>query len=485
MEDADPAANARTAPLATARSWWAVGPGQLLKPELLASGAITTRLQHVDHHLQACAHALHEVGLGHEIALPANIDAVSFYGAHRRRGQGDEEGPDEEPYRGVTWGPPAPARIAHVLGSVRLDSTTRISAWLLEPRAGRDIGRMVVAPPQRPVRHDPSMTDSTPPLHEEAPPDPADEPVSFGRELLGRLQRNDASGMAAELAYRFVLAVFPFGLFLAGLVAFGAVWLGVDNPTEEIIAGIGDNLPADLAGTVRGELETVIGTQRPGVMSIGAVLALWSATSGTMTAIKVMNRAYEVEETRSLIGRYALGIVLTVAGSIGIIAAFVTIVGGAVVTEELAEQLGATGAMWQAITLLRWPLVFVFLVLGTAVLYRVGPNMRPAWRTALIGGAVFALGWLVATLGFSLYVANVANYGATYGTLGGIIVLLIWLYITGLVLILGAEIVAMVTARTEPERLRERQDEISVDTAQRAVRVAGQRLTGAAKDGRS
>jgi membrane protein len=342
-----------------------------------------------------------------------------------------------------------------------------------------------VASPQRLVLHDAVMREETPARRETTPPDPAAEPVSFGRELLGRLQRNDASGMAAELAYRITLAVFPFGLFLAGLVAFGAVWLGIENPTDEILAGLGDNLPEDLAGTVRGELETVIGTQRPGLMSLGALLALWSATSGTMTAIKVMNRAYEVEETRSLIGRYALGILLTIAGSIGIIAAFVTIVGGAVVTEELAEQLGATGATWQAITLLRWPLVFAFLVLGTAVLYRVGPNMRPSWRTALVGGAVFALGWLVATFGFSLYVANVANYGATYGALGGIIVLLIWLYITGLVLILGAEIVAMLTARTEPERLRERQDELSLQTAERAVRAAGDRLSGAARDVRS
>ncbi len=329
------------------------------------------------------------------------------------------------------------------------------------------------------------MSNDSAALRDEPPPDPGAEPVSFGRDLLGRLQRNDASGMAAELAYRFVLAVFPFGLFLAALAGFVAVWIGVDNPTDEIIAGIGDNLPAGLAETVRGELETVVGTQRPGVLSIGALLALWSATSGTMTVIKVMNRAYEVEETRSLIGRYALGIVLTIAGSIGIIAAFVTIVGGAVVTEELAEQLGATGAAWQAITFLRWPLVFVFLVLGTAVLYRVGPNMRPSWRAALVGGAVFALGWLVATFGFSLYATNVANYGATYGALGGVIVLLIWLYITGLVLILGAEIVAMLTARTEPERLRERQDALSLDSAQRAVAGTRERLRDVAHNARS
>ena len=338
---------------------------------------------------------------------------------------------------------------------------------MTDPRADEDEAR----PAESTESHPPAESD------ESNEPDEASTPVSIGRELVGRLMANDASGMAAELAYRFALAIFPFGLFLAGLAAFGAGWLGVDDPTDEILAGIGDNLPADLAGTVRGELETVVGTQRPGLMSLGALLALWSATAGTMTAIKVMNQAYGIEETRPLVGRYALGLLLTIAGSIAIIAAFVTIVGGAVVTEDLARQLGATGATWQAITLLRWPIVFVFLVVGTAALYRIGPNMRPAWRTALLGGAVFALGWLVATFGFSLYVANVANYGATYGALGGIIVLLIWLYITGLVLILGAEIVAMVTARTEPARLRAQQDAVSHEVAQRARRTVRERVT--------
>ncbi len=306
--------------------------------------------------------------------------------------------------------------------------------------------------------------------------------VSAGKELISRLQRNDASGMAAELAYRLLLALFPFGLFLAALAAFVAGWIGMGNPTDEIMAGLGDNLPPELAETVRPELERVIGTQRAGLASLGALLALWSATSGTMTIIKVMNRAYEIEETRGIVHRYALGILLTIAGSIGIIAAFVTIVGGAVISEEVAEQLGATGTAWQAISLLRWPLVFVLLVLGTAVLYRVGPNMRPSWRTALVGGAVFALGWLVATFLLSLYVANIANFGATYGTLGGVIVLLLWLYVTGIVLIVGAEIVAMLTARTEPERLRERQDELSLDTAARTVRAAGDRVGDATRN---
>ncbi|HSK51595.1 MAG TPA: YihY/virulence factor BrkB family protein [Clostridia bacterium] len=305
------------------------------------------------------------------------------------------------------------------------------------------------------------------------------EPAGFVRALAGRLMRDDASGMAAELAYRFVLALFPFGLFLAALGAIVAAWAGIGNPTEEIIAGLGDNLPPALADTIRPELEQVIGTQRPGLASIGALLALWSATSGTMTIIKAMNRAYGVEETRPLVARYALGVGLTVAGSIAVIAAFVTIVGGALITEQIAEELGATGQTWQAISLLRWPAVFALLALGAAWLYRVGPNMRPSWRTALAGGLVFSAGWLGATFAFALYVANFASYGATYGALGGVIVLLIWLYLTGLAIVIGAGVVALLTERLEPERLAERREAVGLEVARREA----ERLKGSVEAG--
>jgi membrane protein len=168
--------------------------------------------------------------------------------------------------------------------------------------------------------------------------------VSFGKEFVEQFRNDDASGMAAELAYRWLFAVFPFGLFLAALGAFVAAAVGIQNPAQQMIDGLGDNLPAGLASTIQPELERVIGQQRPGLASVGALAALWAATSGTMTVIKAMNRAYGVEENRSAIKKYGIGIGLTVAGAAGLIVAFVTIVGGALLTEELARQLGIGGA---------------------------------------------------------------------------------------------------------------------------------------------
>jgi membrane protein len=321
-----------------------------------------------------------------------------------------------------------------------------------------------------------------------SPPPETRAPISYASDLWKHAQADDVSGMSAELAFRFLFALFPFALFVTALAAFIAVAIGLGNPTDAIVAGLGDNLPPDLAGPVGTELGNIIGQQRPGLLSTGALLALWSATSGTLTVIKAMNRAYGVRETRSLISRYLLGIGLTIVGSILILSAFVTIVGGSFLTAQVATQLGI-GSEWRLIALLRWPVAFAILVLSATVIYRVGPNMKPSWRAALVGAVVFAVGWLVATFVFALYVSGFSNYGATYGALAGVTVLMLWLYLTGYVMLFAAEVVALIVRRTEPERLQERQEDTAADAVVgRTMEVATQtldRLRGSVGQGQS
>ena len=296
-----------------------------------------------------------------------------------------------------------------------------------------------------------------------------DDIVGFGKEFVHQFQDDDASGMAAELAYRWLFAVFPFGLFLAALGAFVASWMGVQNPAQQIIAALGDNLPAELAAGVQPELERVIGQQQPGLVSLGALLALWAATSGTMTVIKSMNRAYDVDETRPAVIRYGVAIGLTIAAAVGLIVSFVTIVGGSVLTEQVARQLGLADTAWTVISIARWPVLLAILVLAVSAVLRTGPNMTPSWRSTLIGGVVFAVGWLIATFGFALYVANFADYAATYGALAGVIVLMLWFYVTAMVLVSAGELVALLTKRFEPELIDERREAIRRDRAAAAA----------------
>jgi membrane protein len=271
-----------------------------------------------------------------------------------------------------------------------------------------------------------------------------------GRRFLSDVQRDDVTGLAAELAYRFLFAIFPFGIFVAALTAFVAAAIGMADPTGQILGALGDNLPRDIAAGIKPQLEAVIGTTRPGLLTFGAIAALWAATGGTNALIKAMNRAYEVEETRPLIPRSALAIGLTLLASVGLLVAFVTIVGASLLTTQVVETLRLDPTLVSLIGFVRWPIVFLFLSIAVGVLYRLAPNFRAPWRWCFAGGAIFSLGWLVVTGVFALYVANFANYANTYGALGGVIVLMLWLYLSALVLVAAAALVAAALKELEP-----------------------------------
>lgn len=271
------------------------------------------------------------------------------------------------------------------------------------------------------------------------------------KQVVQQVIEDDVPGLAAGLAYRFLFAVFPFGLFIAALAAFVAQWTGLGDPTDEILAAIGDNLPRDVAAQIAPQLETVLGQARPALLSIGALTALWAATGGVSSLMSAMNTAYDVEETRGFVAKLVRALLLTLVGSAGILVAFVTIVGGSVLTEEAVAVLGIGPDAWATVSLLRFPLVLVLVAVAVAALFRFGPNVAVSFRWTLIGGLVFAVGWLVATGLFGLYVANFGSYANTYGALGGVIVLMLWFYITAMLLLVAAEVTAVLAKSHEPE----------------------------------
>ena len=277
-----------------------------------------------------------------------------------------------------------------------------------------------------------------------------DQLTRIGKRFVSDVQRDDVGGLAAELAYRFLFAIFPFGIFVAALTAFVATAIGIDDPTGKIIGALGDNLPKDLANGLRPQIEAVIGTARPSLLTIGAIAALWAATGGTNALIKGLNRAYEVEENRPFLPKTALAIGLTHLASVGIVVAFVTIVGASLLTSEVVRQLNLDQRVVDLVSLLRWPVVFILLSVAVGVLYRLAPNVHVPFRWCLAGGAIFSVGWLAATALFGLYVANFANYSNTYGALGGVIVLMLWFYISAFILVAAAALVASALKETRP-----------------------------------
>jgi membrane protein len=316
--------------------------------------------------------------------------------------------------------------------------------------------------------------------HAVARNEPRDATMGVGRRLIDGIREHDVSGLAAEIAYRFLFAVFPFGLFVAALSGVAAGVLRIDDPSGKIIAGLGDNLPPSIAEALQPELERLFTSASNTVLWFGAIAALWAATGGTNALVKGIHRAYGVPEQRPFLLRYAVAVGLTLVATVGVIASFVTIVGGAMITQEVAEQFGLEAQAFTLLQLLRWPAVFAALTLAVAVLYRYAPSIVIPWRWILLGAASFTLGWLVATVALGWYAGNVADYGATYGSLGAVIVLMLWFYITSALLLVGAELTAALARERTPDEIRMRGEERA---AAEKVSEATQDVTGRVRGG--
>lgn len=289
--------------------------------------------------------------------------------------------------------------------------------------------------------------------------------VDVIRRVIDRSRRNDIAGLAAEIAFRFLFAVFPFGLFVVALGAFVAGALHISNPAGQAIAALGDNLPPSIARSLRPQLEQLLGQPRGVVLGFGAVVALVAATGGTNALVKGMHRAYEVPESRPLILRYVVALGLTLLAAVGVLASFVTIVGGAGVTSSAAGRLGLGEGAWAVLQVVRWPVVFVALTAAVAILYRYAPNGVVPWRWIAAGAATFALGWLVATALLGIYIDRFANLGAMYGSLGSVVVLMLWFYVSAALLLVGAEVTAALTWLRTPNEIRRRREEDEVSAA--------------------
>ena len=279
--------------------------------------------------------------------------------------------------------------------------------------------------------------------------------VDVGREWAKRVVRDDVFGLAAELAYWFFLSLFPFFIFLAALGGFVAAVLDVGDPTQQIIDLLGTTMPPDATRLVRPQIEHVVGARNPGLLSLGILGAIWTATGWASAIIKAMNRAYAVQETRPFWQRYLLAFGLMLLTSSVLVGAFVLFVAGQVFGGQVAAAVGLEGVVQIVVDLIRWPAAATLLLLGSAFLYGTAPNVDLGLRWITPGAVLFAVAWLVATYLFTQYVVIVGSYNATYGTLGGVAVLLVWFYLTAFILLAGAELNAVIDEQLEPEKVHE------------------------------
>jgi len=269
-------------------------------------------------------------------------------------------------------------------------------------------------------------------------------PRAFIRGLVLHIARDGLTTLAAALSYYFFFALFPFVLFLLALITFLPGVEGLQNWLLQYTAQV---VPAQAYTTLAGVINGLLSQPRGGILSLGAVLALWSASSAFAGLTSALNVAYGVRERRPWWKVRLLAIGLTVALSFFMILAFVLAVGSGPLAAWLAGFLGPLGAL--ALLLLNWLAVLAAITLVIASVYHFCPDVDFPWRWFSPGSVLFTLGFGGATMAFSYYVARFGSFDKTYGSLGAVIILLLWMYLLALFVLLGGEINAYLDREAE------------------------------------
>src|SRR5690554_664904 len=250
---------------------------------------------------------------------------------------------------------------------------------------------------------------------------------------------DDMSTYAAALAYRALFSIFPFVLFLMAVLGF----LHLPNFFDWLRAQAAIVLPPVALDQVNPVIDQLQESQG-GLLSFGILLALWTASIGVRSLMNAMNKAYDVKEGRPSWKLFILSILYTIGIAIMLLlaAGFMTL--GPQVMAWLASQIGLEQVLVVVWSWLRWPVAILLLMLAVALIYYATPDVEQEFRFITPGSVVAVIVWLAASVGFGIYVQNFANYNATYGSIGAIIVLLLYFYITAAVLLLGAELNAVI-----------------------------------------
>jgi len=265
------------------------------------------------------------------------------------------------------------------------------------------------------------------------------------RRTVKDTNQDNGFGLAAQLAYYFFLALFPTLLFLVALAGVFASQ-GLLTRVMDILGG---TVPPDVINIIRDQLISLSQGNAGGIMTFGVVAALWSSSAAMVALIDSLNRAYDVEEGRPWWKQRLIAILLTVGVATFILASFALVLAGPQLAEAIAGRVGFGAAFEWTWKILQWPVVFALVAMAFGLVYYFAPDVDQDFVFLTPGSVAATVLWLFGSLGFRLYVVNFGSYNETYGAIGGIMVLLLWLYMSGLCVIIGAEMNAEIEHASE------------------------------------
>jgi membrane protein len=262
----------------------------------------------------------------------------------------------------------------------------------------------------------------------------------FGRRFVKEFQEDTVTDCAAQLSYYFLFSLFPLLFVLVTLAAYMPFAPGAVEAMMERVAPL---VPGEAMKLVDEHLRSLVNQPRPRLLTLGVVVALWSASRGVDALRKALNLAYDVPESRPLWKTQAVAMLMTLVGTLLIPVSFAVFLLGGNVGAWIAERLQLIDAFHLVWSWLRWPFTASLVMLMLALCYYVLPDVKQRFKYITPGSVLGTILWMGCTWGFTWYVEQFGKYNVTYGSIGGVVVLLLWLYITGLIFILGGELNAI------------------------------------------
>jgi len=261
----------------------------------------------------------------------------------------------------------------------------------------------------------------------------------LAKRVWSETKHDDVFGRAAQLAYYFLLALFPLLIFLTSVI--GLIVGSGTGMRQTLFASLSRVMPSTAFQLIDSTIWEISSASGAGKLSFGFLAALWAASYGMGAITQALNVAYDLEETRPWWKQRIVAIGLTLALSVVIIAALLIVLAGGKIADALATHYALGSIFTVTWKILQWPLALAFMLLAFAVIYYFAPDLRHQDWKWLTPGSVIGVGlWLLVSFAFKGYLHFFNSYSKTYGSLGAVIVLMLWLYLTGLAVLIGGEV---------------------------------------------
>ena len=247
---------------------------------------------------------------------------------------------------------------------------------------------------------------------------------------------DDVLGLAAQLSYYFFLALFPALLFGLALASF----FPLATLTDDISRLLGPVVSPEVLSLIQDQMKRLGEAESGGLLTFGVLGALWSSSAAVVSIVDALNRAYDIEESRPWWKVRLTAIGLTLGLAVFILAALTLVLAGPAIAAYLDEQVGLGSAFRWTWLVLQWPFAILLTATALGLVFYFGPDAEQDWVWITPGAVIGSLLWLLVSLATKVYVANFTDFNASYGTVGGVMVVLLWLYVSGIAILVAAEL---------------------------------------------